>query len=78
MSWAVIANQSHFELGNGEESDLLWVQSLVKEFPMKMKEKLAMLISTCAADSASFSESSNVNSQNNSVDHVMGAWIEQF
>ena len=81
--WTVSADElgSHrrsnsFEFGNGEEPDLSWVQSLVKESPTEMKEKLAMLVSTSVAASASSSESSNVNSQNDSVDHVVGAWIE--
>ncbi|KAG8646755.1 zinc finger CCCH domain-containing protein 30 [Manihot esculenta] len=83
--WTVSADElgklrrsNSFELGNGEEPDLSWVQSLVKESPTEMKEKLAMPISTSVAASASSSEDLNMNSQIESVDHVVGAWIEQL
>ncbi|KAK7824339.1 zinc finger ccch domain-containing protein 30 [Quercus suber] len=70
---------SSFELGNnGEEPDLSWVQSLVKESPTDIKEKLATPVSSAAA-TASSSEGSNMNSQIESVDHaVLGAWLEQM
>ena len=70
---------SSFELGNnGEEPDLSWVQSLVKESPTDIKEKLAIPVSSAAA-TASSSEVSNMNSQIESVDHaVLGAWLEQM
>ncbi|EEF35631.1 nucleic acid binding protein, putative [Ricinus communis] len=71
-----LRRSNSFELGNGEEPDLSWVQSLVKESPTEMKEKMAMPVSTNGA--ASSRESSNVNSQIESVDHMVGAWIEQF
>ena len=84
--WAVSSDElgkhrrsSSFELGNnGEEPDLSWVQSLVKESPTDIKEKLATPVSGAAA-TASSSEGSNMNSQIESVDHaVLGAWLEQM
>ena len=84
--WAVSTDElgkhrrsSSFELGNnGEEPDLSWVQSLVKESPTDIKEKLATPVSSAAA-TASSSEVSNMNSQIESVDHaVLGAWLEQM
>ncbi|KAM4091263.1 hypothetical protein ACJW30_09G123800 [Castanea mollissima] len=84
--WAVSTDElgkhrrsSSFELGNnGEEPDLSWVQSLVKESPTDIKEKLATPVSSAAA-TASSSEGSNMNSQIESVDHaVLGAWLEQM
>ncbi|KAH7527848.1 hypothetical protein FEM48_Zijuj05G0010100 [Ziziphus jujuba var. spinosa] len=61
---------------NGEEPDLSWVQSLVKESPPEMmKDKLAFPVSGGAASG----EVPNSNSQIESVDHsVFGAWIEQM
>lgn len=83
--WAVTTDElgklrrsSSFELGNGEEPDLSWVQSLVKESPTEVKEKLATPVSGIAAASSS-SEGSNRNPQIESVDHaVLGAWLEQM
>lgn len=83
--WAVTTDElgklrrsSSFELGNGEEPDLSWVQSLVKESPTEAKEKLAAPVSGIAAASSS-SEGSNRNPQIESVDHaVLGAWLEQM
>ncbi|KAF1897673.1 hypothetical protein Lal_00032430 [Lupinus albus] len=66
---------SSFELGNnGEEPDLSWVQSLVKESPTEIKN-----VPTAAAAGSS-SEGSNVSaSQIDSADHaVLGAWLEQI
>ncbi|XP_022982864.1 zinc finger CCCH domain-containing protein 30-like [Cucurbita maxima] len=84
--WAVNADEmgklrrsSSFELGNnGEEPDLSWVQSLVKESPTEIKEKQAH--PNLGGDSVvSSGESSNVNSQMESVDHAaLGAWLEQM
>lgn len=77
--WAVSADDfgklrrsSSFELNNGEEPDLSWVQSLVKESPTDLKEKQGASAS---------GERSIVNAQidNDSVDHaVLGAWLEQI
>ncbi|XP_031251715.1 zinc finger CCCH domain-containing protein 30-like [Pistacia vera] len=83
--WAVTTDElgkhrrsSSFELGNGEEPDLSWVQSLVKESPTEMKEKLATPASGVAAAPSS-SEGSDMNPQIESVDHaVLGAWLEQM
>ncbi|XP_059462617.1 zinc finger CCCH domain-containing protein 30 [Corylus avellana] len=84
--WAVSTDEfgklrrsSSFELGNnGEEPDLSWVQSLVKESPTDVKEKLGTHVSGVSA-AASSSEGSNMNPQIESVDHaVLGAWLEQM
>lgn len=87
--WAVSTDElgklrrsSSFELGNnGEEPDLSWVQSLVKESPTEMKEKSTAPVSggVAGAANASSDEASNVISQMESVDHaVLGAWLEQM
>jgi hypothetical protein len=73
-----LRRSNSFELGNGDKPDLSWVQSLVKESPTEMKEKLSMPVSGSVAASASSSESSNVNSQIEPIDldHVVGSWVE--
>ncbi|KAK4253722.1 hypothetical protein QN277_010361 [Acacia crassicarpa] len=66
---------SSFEHGNnGEEPDLSWVQSLVKESPPEMmKEKLA------ASGPMASGEKLNSKSQVESIDNsVIGAWLEQM
>ncbi|XP_012086112.1 zinc finger CCCH domain-containing protein 30 isoform X2 [Jatropha curcas] len=73
-----LRRSNSFELGNGEEPDLSWVQSLVKESPTEMKEKLTKPISTGDATVASSSGGMNMNSQIDSVDHAVGAWMEQL
>ncbi|MBA0642199.1 hypothetical protein Goklo_026632 [Gossypium klotzschianum] len=73
--WAVNADgldkhrrSSSFELGNGDEPDLSWVQSLVKESPTEIKEKIAAPVS---------GEVSSMNAD--PVDNaVLGAWLEQM
>ncbi|KAL1061053.1 hypothetical protein V6Z11_1Z047700 [Gossypium hirsutum] len=73
--WAVNANglgkhrrSSSFEHGNGDEPDLSWVQSLVKESPIEIKDKIAAPVS---------GEGSSRNSD--TVDNAMlGAWLEQM
>lgn len=84
--WAVTSDElgklrrsSSFEMGNnGEEPDLSWVQSLVKESPTEIKEKLTAPVSGVTA-SGSSNEDLSANSQMESVDHVaMGAWIDQL
>ncbi|MBA0823509.1 hypothetical protein Goarm_020236 [Gossypium armourianum] len=73
--WAVNADgldkhrrSSSFELGNGDEPDLSWVQSLVKESPTEIKEKIAAPVS---------GEVSSMNA--GPVDNaVSGAWLEQM
>lgn len=63
------------ELNNGEEPDLSWVQSLVKEPSPEMKDKFAVSIS----GAASSGEGLKSNSQIDSIDHsVLGAWLEQM
>ncbi|KAM6592737.1 zinc finger CCCH domain-containing protein 30 [Cannabis sativa] len=78
--WAVSTDElgkhrrsSSFELGNnGEEPDLSWVQSLVKESPTEMKEKSKAPISGVSANNTSSNETEG-------VDHaVLGAWLEQM
>lgn len=86
LDWAVSADEvgklrrsSSFELGNnGEEPDLSWVQSLVKESPTEIKEKLATTVSSAAAAGSS-SEGPNMSTQMESVDRaVLGTWLEQM
>ncbi|TKY49596.1 Zinc finger CCCH domain-containing protein 30 [Spatholobus suberectus] len=81
VDWSVNGNElgrlqrsSAFELGNnGEEPDLSWVQSLVKESPSEIKEKLAGSGPVASADGL------NSNPQVESMDHsVLGAWLEQM
>lgn len=83
--WTVSADEfgklrrsNSFELGNGDEPDLSWVQSLVKESPTEMKEKSTVHVSESITVSASSSESSNISSQTEPVDldHAVGSWIE--
>lgn len=71
---------SSFELGNnGEEPDLSWVQSLVKESPPEMMKEKAAHTVTGAAAAASGGEDLNRNSQVETIDHpVLGAWVEQM
>ncbi|KAG4393670.1 hypothetical protein GLYMA_03G138600v4 [Glycine max] len=77
-----LRRSSSFELGNnGEEPDLSWVQSLVKESPADVKGKFATTVSNVSAAAAgSSSEGSNMSTQMESVvDHaVLGAWLEQM
>ncbi|KAG6676908.1 hypothetical protein I3842_14G002100 [Carya illinoinensis] len=70
-----LRRSSSFELANnGEEPDLSWVQSLVKESPTEMtEENFAVPVSRAAASGE------GLNSQNESTDHsVLGAWLEQM
>ncbi|OVA17207.1 zinc finger protein [Macleaya cordata] len=73
---------SSTEMGNnGEEPDLSWVQTLVKESPPEMKEKLTVpSLAGGGGGGASSGEGSNLNSQGESnMDHsVLGAWLEQM
>ena len=82
VDWSVNGNgpgrlqrSSSFELGNnGEEPDLSWVQSLVKESPPEMmKEKLA------GSGPIASDDGPKSNPQVESIDHsVLGAWLEQM
>ncbi|XP_050386031.1 zinc finger CCCH domain-containing protein 30-like [Argentina anserina] len=84
LDWSVngeaegrMRRSSSFELGNnGEEPDLSWVQSLVKESPPEMmKDKFAAPASSDVASG----EVLNSNSQVESIDHsVLDAWLEQM
>lgn len=84
LDWSVngedhgrMKRSSSFEFGNnGEEPDLSWVQSLVKESPPEMmKDKAAPSVTGAAASG----EGLNSNSQIESIDHsVLGAWVEQM
>ena len=92
LDWSVngdemgrLKRSSSFEFGNnGEEPDLSWVQSLVKESPPEMmKEKFAAQVSATASSAEGLNSNSqiesNSNSQIDSVDHsVIGAWLEQM
>lgn len=65
-----------FENGgnNGEEPDLSWVQSLVKETPQEMKEKLAAF-----GGEGGGGEGENSNGQIEQIDQsTLSAWIEQM
>ncbi|XP_051150206.1 zinc finger CCCH domain-containing protein 30 [Andrographis paniculata] len=87
--WAVGGNEfgklkrsSSFELLNGgEEPDLSWVQSLVKESPQDLKEKsVSRVASSEEAMGTSTSEGGNANkNQIEQVDEsVLGAWLEKM
>lgn len=88
LDWAHNADEvgklrrsSSFELGNnGEEPDLSWVQSLVKESPTEIKEKLTTSIPNVApAGTSGEGLNMNMNAQMDSVDHaVLGTWLEQM
>ncbi|MQM03157.1 hypothetical protein Taro_035932 [Colocasia esculenta] len=70
---------SSFELGSGgEEPDLSWVQSLVKESPPEIKDKLA---ATTAPGGVATVPSGNGNGSagETPIDHtVLSAWLEQM
>ncbi|EXB32787.1 Zinc finger CCCH domain-containing protein 30 [Morus notabilis] len=87
LDWSVngdddarMRRSSSFELGNnGEEPDLSWVQSLVRESPPEMMKDKAALSLNGAAATASGGEGLNSNSQVETIDHsVLGAWVEQM
>lgn len=63
------------QLNPGEEPDLSWVQSLVKESPTEIKEKQAAPNSVAAPSGESLKTSSQIDSVDNSV---LGAWLEQM
>lgn len=66
---------SSFELGSGgEEPDLSWVQSLVKESPSEANDEVAVTAAGTACDGPT---SSNLPAEG--VDQtVLGAWLEQM
>lgn len=74
-----LRRSSSFEngLNNGEEPDLSWVQSLVKETPQEMKEKLAAFGGSGGA--AGSSGEGSGGGQIEQVDQsTLSAWIEQM
>ncbi|KVI11345.1 zinc finger CCCH domain-containing protein 30-like [Cynara cardunculus var. scolymus] len=77
-----LRRSSSFENGgnNGEEPDLSWVQSLVKETPQEMKEKLAAFGGSGGEGSGNGGGSgSNSNTQIEQMDQsALSAWIEQM
>lgn len=83
--WAVnneefgrLRRSSSFELANnGEEPDLSWVQSLVKESPQETKNKSASRVSGLTGSGADISEGSASSSQIEQFDQL-GAWMEQM
>ncbi|KAH0671471.1 hypothetical protein KY290_026820 [Solanum tuberosum] len=83
--WAVnseefgrLRRSSSFELANnGEEPDLSWVQSLVKESPQEAKNKSASRASGLTVSGADISEGSTSGSQIEQYDQL-GAWMEQM
>ncbi|KAI3446463.1 hypothetical protein Pfo_003128 [Paulownia fortunei] len=85
--WAIATDEygklkrsSSFELlNNGEEPDLSWVHSLVKESPQDMREKSASRIAGTEGAGTSSGECENSNSHIEQVDQsVLGAWLEQM
>lgn len=69
---------SSFELANnGEEPDLSWVQSLVKESPQDLKDKAASCVLGLTGSSADPSEDSTSNFQIEQFDQL-SAWMEQM
>ncbi|KAK6149167.1 hypothetical protein DH2020_016692 [Rehmannia glutinosa] len=83
--WAMTAGElgkpkrsSSFELLNdGEEPDLWWIQSLVKESPQDIKEKYVPRLAGIAGTSTSSNEGANLNNQIEDQS-VLGAWLEQM
>ncbi|KAJ6921899.1 zinc finger CCCH domain-containing protein 30-like [Populus alba x Populus x berolinensis] len=73
-----LCRSNSFEFGNGDGPDLSWVQSLVKESPTEMRDELKMPVSSSIAASALPSESSNMNSQIETIDldKMAGSWVE--
>ncbi|KAK6120815.1 hypothetical protein DH2020_045443 [Rehmannia glutinosa] len=73
---ACLKRPSAIELKNdGDEPDLSWVQSLVKESPPEMMDKNAASTSGAAPSG----ECLKSNSQIDSIDHsVLGTWLEQM
>jgi hypothetical protein len=77
--WAVSSDElgklkrsNSFELGNGEEPDLSWVQSLVKESPTDKKP-----VSSISANAVTSGDGSNPQMQQPTDHSMLGAWLEQ-
>ncbi|XP_060177479.1 zinc finger CCCH domain-containing protein 30-like [Lycium barbarum] len=83
--WAVnteefgrLRRSSSFELANnGEEPDLSWVQSLVKESSQEIMDKSATCVSGLTDAGANICEGSTSGSQIEQFDQL-GAWMEQM
>ncbi|XP_031272015.1 zinc finger CCCH domain-containing protein 56-like [Pistacia vera] len=79
VDWSVQADELNqlrrsFSFGrNGEEPDVSWVQSRLKETPSKIKEASIVPPSSMAPSV----EGSNLNPESESSDHL-GAWLEQL
>lgn len=85
LDWAVSSDDlgkfhrsSSFELGNnGEEPDLSWVQTLVKESPAEFKEPSTSVPGMAVAGTSG--GESNMGAQIELGDHaLLGAWLEQM
>lgn len=72
-----LQRSSSFELNNnGDEPDLSWVHSLVKESPPEVKDKK---LAGPVSGSVSSGEAVKSNSQVESTDHaVLGSWLDQM
>ncbi|XP_044489790.1 zinc finger CCCH domain-containing protein 30-like [Mangifera indica] len=70
------SSSSDLQKSNGEEPDLTWVQSLVKESPPEMMKAKPTVPASSAASS---SEGLSSNSLTDPIHHsVIGAWLEQM
>lgn len=90
LEWSVngeelgrLRRSNSFELlGNGEEPDVSWVQSLVKESPPEMKEKHQSVVANSPSNlgrGVMMDGGENSGSQADSIDQsVIGAWLEQM
>ncbi|OAY68221.1 Zinc finger CCCH domain-containing protein 24 [Ananas comosus] len=71
-----LRRSSSFELrSNGEEPDLSWVQSLVKESP---QEKLLGTASSEGVSNSNLNSNSNSQMEGHDQAAVLGAWLEQM
>uniref|UniRef100_A0A803LBZ6 C3H1-type domain-containing protein n=1 Tax=Chenopodium quinoa TaxID=63459 RepID=A0A803LBZ6_CHEQI len=71
-----LRRSSSFELGNnGEEPDLSWVQSLVKESPPEMEEKHVAAVSGAISSSEGLATKTSKDPTDYSV---VGAWLEHM
>ncbi|KAK9692358.1 hypothetical protein RND81_09G258800 [Saponaria officinalis] len=69
--------RSHSIGNNGEEPDLSWVQSLVKDSPSENKDAQTNEVSGSGPNQCG--DDSNTNSQGEPIDHsTLGAWLDQI